>query len=64
MNRIGKIFEIGYLIFAVVFIYEAVVSWSAKSYTLLIIAGLAIFMFFFRRRMRIKRTKYIQQNKK
>jgi len=64
MNKIGKIFEIGYLIFAVVFIYEAFSSWSAKSYTLLIIAAMAIFMFFFRRRMRLKREKYAQQNKK
>ncbi len=64
MNRFGKILEIGYLIFAMLFIYEAITSWSAKSITLLIIAALAIFMFFFRRKMRLKREKYIKQNKK
>ncbi len=64
MNRFGKILEIGYLIFAVLFIYEAITSWSAKSITLLIIAALAIFMFFFRRKMRLKREKHIEQNKK
>lgn len=64
MNKIGKVFEIGYLIFALVFIYEAVINWSAKSITLLIIAALAIFMFFFRRRMRLKREAYSKQSKK
>ena len=61
MNRIGKIFEIGYLVVAVVFIYEAISEWSveeSKSYTFLILAALAVFMFFFRRKMRIKRENY------
>ncbi|MCF6280210.1 MAG: hypothetical protein L3J14_07670 [Flavobacteriaceae bacterium] len=66
MNRIGKIFEIGYLVVAMVFIYEAMSEWSiegSKSYTLLIIAAIAVFMFFFRRKMRIKRENYHNQNK-
>ncbi len=61
MNKIGKIFEIGYLVVAIVFIYEAISEWSAegsKSYTFLILAALAVFMFFFRRKMRIKRENY------
>jgi len=63
MNKIGKIFEIGYLVFAVVFIYEAVASWSMKSITYVLIAAMAIFMFFFRRRMRLRREKHNQNNK-
>jgi hypothetical protein len=61
MNRIAKIFEIGYLVAALIFIYEAIKEWSvegSKSYTYLLIAALAVFMFFFRRRMRIKRENY------
>ena len=61
MNKIGKIFEIGYLVIAAVFIYEAISEWSSedsRSYTFLILAALAVFMFFFRRKMRIKRENY------
>lgn len=67
MDRIGKIFEIGYLIVAVVFIYEAISEWSSeesRSYTFLILAALAVFMFFFRRKMRLKRENYYKQDKK
>lgn len=42
-----------YLIFAVVFIYDAISKWNDESATpllSLLIAGLAVFMFFFRRR--------------
>ena len=61
MNKIGKIFEIGYLVVAIVFIYEAITEWTtegSKSYTFLILAALAVFMYFFRRKMRIKRENY------
>lgn len=42
-----------YLIFACYFIYDAIVKWSDPQATPilnLLIAGLAVFMFFFRRR--------------
>ncbi len=61
MNKIGKIFEIGYLVVAVVFAYETFKSWNTereKSYIYLAMSALAVFMFFFRRKMRIKRENY------
>jgi hypothetical protein len=42
-----------YLVFGAYFIYDAVTKWNdvnATPYLSLMIAGLAIFMFFFRRR--------------
>jgi len=42
-----------YLLFAVFFIYDAIVKWNDVNATpvlSLLIAGLAVFMFFFRRR--------------
>lgn len=66
MNRIGKIFEIGYLIVAVLFAYETFAKWNIereKSYIFLAMSVLAVFMFFFRRRMRIKRENYLDRNK-
>lgn len=42
-----------YLLFAVFFIYDAIVKWNDADATpvlSLLIAGLAVFMFFFRRR--------------
>ncbi len=67
MNRIGKIFEIGYLIVAVIFAYETIARWNTereKAYIFIAMCGLAIFMFFFRRRMRIKREKYLDRSNK
>lgn len=66
MNRIGKVFEIGYLVVAIIFAYEAITRWSTereKAYTFIIIGALAVFMFFFRRRMRIKRENYSDPTK-
>jgi positive regulator of sigma E activity len=42
-----------YLVFAVFFIYEAIVKWNdseATPWLSLMVAGLAIFMFFFRKK--------------
>ncbi|MEN9908465.1 MAG: hypothetical protein RLZZ540_1614 [Bacteroidota bacterium] len=42
-----------YLLFAVFFVYDAIVKWNdvdATPVLSLLIAGLAVFMFFFRRR--------------
>ena len=61
MNKIGKIFEVGYLVVAVVFAYETFTKWNIErenSYIYLAMSALAVFMFFFRRKMRIKRENY------
>jgi hypothetical protein len=66
MNNIGKVFEIGYLLVAALFAYEAITRWTSereKAYIFIIIGALAVFMFFFRRRMRIKREKYLDRTK-
>jgi uncharacterized membrane protein len=55
MNKIYKIFEYGYLIIAIVFIVETVLSWNVdreKAYLMLLFAVVAIFMYFFKRRFR------------
>ena len=51
--KLQKFFQYAYLFFAVLFIYEAIVNWNFdrnRAYMLLVIAALAIFMFFFRKR--------------
>ena len=64
MNKVGKIFEIGYLVVAVIFGYEAIqILGDQKSYVYLLLMALAIFMFFFRRKFRKKREDRFNQNK-
>lgn len=66
MNKIGKIFEIGYLIIAVVFAVEAFYAWKSdgdRLYFYLIFTVLAVFMFFFRRKTRIRREEYFNKKK-
>lgn len=66
MNLIGKIFEIAYLVIAVVFGYEAFSSWATdqqRAIIFIILMVMAIFMFFFRRKTRIKREEYFNDNK-
>jgi len=66
MNKIGRIFEIGYLVISGVFAYEAYLNWTedrTRSYVLLSLMALAIFMFFFRRRFRMKREERLRQDK-
>ena len=66
MNKIGRIFEIGYLVISGVFGYEAYLNWTedrTRSYVLLSLMALAIFMFFFRRRFRMKREERLRQDK-
>lgn len=49
--RFSKFFQYVYLIFAALFIYEGLINWgSNKSYVPFLLAGLAIFIFFFRRK--------------
>lgn len=58
MQKIWKIFEYGYLMIAIIFIFETVTNWNTdreKAYLLLLFSVLAIFMYFFRKRFRKKR---------
>ena len=60
MNTFGKYIEFAYLIIGIVFLVEGIVGWSAepeKAYLSLGFGLLAVFMFFFKRRFRKKRSK-------
>lgn len=62
--KLQKFFQYAYLFFAVLFTYEAIGHWNTdrnKSYMLLVIVALAVFMFFFRRRFS---KKIEERNKK
>lgn len=49
--KIFKVFQYAYLVFAVLFIYDAYEQWGKqRAYMSLILAATAIFMFFFRRK--------------
>ncbi|OUR94504.1 hypothetical protein A9Q87_02385 [Flavobacteriales bacterium 34_180_T64] len=53
--KILQFFQYIYLIFAVLFIYDAISNWndgSNRSYISLLLGALAIFMFFFRKKFR------------
>ncbi|MDO6760362.1 hypothetical protein Q4566_09150 [Tamlana sp. 2_MG-2023] len=55
--KYSKIFHIAYLVFAVLFIYDGVSKWNkdpGQAYLSLALAGLAIFMYFFRTKFRKK----------
>ena len=55
MQKLWKFFEYGYLIIAVVFIVETVIHWYVdreRAYLFLLFSGIAIFVYFFRRRFR------------
>lgn len=47
--KLLQILQYAYLVFAVLFLYDAIVN---KSYISLLFAALAIFMFFFRKKFR------------
>ncbi|SHI60623.1 hypothetical protein SAMN04488096_1035 [Mesonia phycicola] len=52
-----KYFEYAYLVFAVLFLFEAYRVWgesSDRSYLCLFLGAVAVFMFFFKRRFRKK----------
>ncbi len=64
MNKVGRIFEIGYLAVAVFFAYSAYEQRNEDGWwTYLLLSALAVFMFFFRRKFRKKREDYFNQNK-
>lgn len=49
--KVAKIFQFAYLIFAVLFLYDAFVNWGDnRAYMSLLLVATAVFMFFFRRR--------------
>ena len=57
MNKSFKLFQYAYLIFAIVFLYDVVTKYMATgvvAYSSLLLAGAAIFMFFFRQRFNKK----------
>jgi len=54
---LAKFFQYAYLIFAVLFLYDAVnkyIKFGEIAYTSLVLAVLAIFMYFFRQKFRKK----------
>lgn len=62
--QFSKIFQYAYLVFAALFIYDGVSKWgngTNGSYISLGLAGLAIFMYFFRQRFN---KKFKQTNNK
>jgi uncharacterized membrane protein len=51
--KILQFFQYAYLIFAALFLWDAITNWSVdrnRSYMSLLFVALAIFMFFFRKR--------------
>lgn len=57
MIKALKIFQYAYIIFAILFAWDAVTNWSvdrSRSYISILFAALAVFMFFFRKRFRKK----------
>ena len=55
--KLAKLFQYAYLVFAVLFMYDAINKYTKTetvAYTSLLLAVLAIFMFFFRQRFRKK----------
>lgn len=61
MAKYFKIFEIGYLVLAIILIVESVLLWNSepnKAYIFLALAVLAIFMYFFRKKYRKRFEKH------
>lgn len=55
--KLLKFFQYAYIIFAALFLWDAITNWSVdrnRAYMSLLFAALAIFMFFFRKRFRKK----------
>ncbi len=60
MNKVSKYFEYAYLAIAVVFIIEGISKFSEereKAYLSFVFSAFAIFMYFFKRKFRQKRSK-------
>ena len=57
MLKALKFFQYAYIIFAIMFAWDAISNWSterSRSYISLLFTALAVFMFFFRKRFRKK----------
>lgn len=55
--KYSKIFQYAYLVFAVLFIYDGISKWgdgTNRAYVALALGALAIFMYFFRQKLRKK----------
>jgi len=53
--KIFKLFQYAYLVFGVLFLYDAFTSWGeSKAYASLLLGTAAIFMFFFRKKFNKK----------
>lgn len=55
--KLLKIFQIAYIVFAVLFLYDGIQNWGPnrnRAYMSFLLAALAVFMFFFRGRYRKK----------
>jgi len=53
--KILKLFQYAYLVFAVLFIYEAIGVWSSdrnRAYLYIFLSVFAVFIFFFRKKYR------------
>ena len=51
--KLLQFLQYAYLVFAVLFVYDAISNWNVKSpYISLGFAALAVFMFFFRKKFR------------
>lgn len=62
--KILKLFQYAYVIFAALFLWDAITNWSVdrnRSYMSLLFTALAVFMFFFRKRFG---KKFEDRNKK
>lgn len=59
MNTFGKYIEIAYAIIGIIFVGDGIITWSEdnqKAYIRIGFGLLAIFMFFFKRNFRKKRS--------
>lgn len=57
MEKFRRIIEYGYLLVAIVFAVETVISWNEdpeRAYLMMAFSILAVFMYFFKRRFRKK----------
>ncbi len=61
MAKYFKLFEIAYLVIAVLFTVESILRWNSepnKAYIFLAFAVLAVFMYFFRKKYRKRFQKH------
>ncbi len=53
--KIFKLFQYAYLVFAILFLYDAFASWGdSRAYASLLLGVAAVFMFFFRKKFNKK----------